>query len=1191
MGKKEKAKKNSIFSTFFTAEVFGMALTLFCVLILLRLIAGDLLFGTIGEKIGKFFFGVFGYFSFPLLVYCAFLGMKLLIGFKVQNKQLKRVVKYLVLYALLICLILQTALSPIILPISEYLDYCYASGITLANCTAGGVVLGAVANYVVQFMSQIGAYLLYSLLLALTTTVLFREKISALLIKSREAKAQKPKKDKNVAKKEMKEDVAEEQSKASPAFEFNHAESTEEQEQKPSRSIVFGGGAFEKKDPKDKNSASAGGVHLLFGGNAFTSKTNSNSYTTPITTEKSYRERYDEDIERKTDFVRRPYDGNTSNYSDQSQTVISPMGNREERLETPFFNSGKTHQMDIDVSEPEKNVYVFNRGGRTRENISPFDRQVNGERSENANNYSSFNPSQDRMGERTQSSYSTNSDNDYNKDRFTSFDRIEQSDRTSPNSFNSITSFESNSRFERTNSLEDRNGGFSGENSRINADRFNSNNDFSRGNDREFYNSSRMENADRIKDFEQDRSSGSIDSRFDGYNSRTKENPFTQEDKGFERGEQARALDAFSAPERREIEEPERRINPLTQAMQETQNQVSKPKAENNNFENDFSFNEGINREEETPDYNGDGGTFAGSFFAAQDRTREKHVIHKDRAHYTLPEKENKPESQPTVKPAASTSSSYSTNTNSVVSGRQITMDNIPDENKLINPIDNIPKNYKYAFPPITLLKDYLPDEAEKKRNEQEQKYRADMILTTLKTANIEPKIEDIKFGPSITRFELSIPPTVPVKRLLEKQDDLNLWLAARDKIRIIAPIQGTSRIGIEVPNSKSETVGVKTLISSKEFSTAKQSTLSFCMGKDIVGRPVILDIAKMPHLLVAGATGTGKSVFLNTLLISLIYKYSPEELRIILVDPKVVEFSIFRGIPNLMFNEIFTNNAKVCSMLEWAVQEMEERYVKLNDVLAKNIDEYNSYIEKKKGKKMPKILIIIDEFADLMNSSSERKLMENKISRLAAKARAAGIHLIMATQRPSADIMEGSIKTNFTSRIAFKMASPTDAMVIMGEGGADKLLGMGDSLFRTSNMPSAERAQGSYVSTEEIEMVTKYIKEHNECYYDEFALEKINKGAQSEEAHGGDYIPASGDSQPAKTDEELVKKAMRLAINANNLSISGLQRKLGIGFPKAGKLIDSLVEKGYISESIDNKTRKIFMTKEQFEETFGEPL
>ena len=362
-------------------------------------------------------------------------------------------------------------------------------------------------------------------------------------------------------------------------------------------------------------------------------------------------------------------------------------------------------------------------------------------------------------------------------------------------------------------------------------------------------------------------------------------------------------------------------------------------------------------------------------------------------------------------------------------------------------------------------------------------------------------------------------------------------------------------------------------------------------MGQDIVGRPVILDIAKMPHLLVAGATGTGKSVFLNTLLVSLIYKYSPEELRIILVDPKVVEFSIFRGIPNLMFNEIFTDNAKVCSMLEWAVQEMEDRYQKLNAVLAKNIEEYNGFMEKKKGKKIPKLLIIIDEFADLMNSSSERKLMENKISRLAAKARAAGIHLIMATQRPSADIMEGSIKTNFTSRIAFKMSSPTDAMVIMGEAGADKLLGRGDVLFRTSSMPSAERAQGCFIDTPEIDQVCKHIKEHNECYYDEFALEKILKGAQSEDTSAGDYIPASGDSTPAKSDEEFIKKAMRLAITANNISISGMQRKLGIGFPKAGKLMDTLVERGYVSESVDNKNRKILMTKEQFESVFGEPF
>ncbi|MBR3864197.1 MAG: DNA translocase FtsK, partial [Clostridia bacterium] len=336
----------------------------------------------------------------------------------------------------------------------------------------------------------------------------------------------------------------------------------------------------------------------------------------------------------------------------------------------------------------------------------------------------------------------------------------------------------------------------------------------------------------------------------------------------------------------------------------------------------------------------------------------------------------------------------------------------------------------------------------------------------------------------------------------------------------------------------------------------------------------------------------TGKSVFLNTLLLSLIYKYSPEELRIILVDPKKVELSKFRGMPNLMFNEIFTDNANVCSMLEWAVQEMEERYKILEESGQKNVNEYNEYIGPR-GKKMFKILIIIDEFADLMNSSNERKLMENKISRLAAKSRAAGIHLIMATQRPSADIMEGSIKTNFVSRIAFKSASGTDSQVILGEVGAEKLLGRGDMLFKMGNMPTPERAQGCFVDTPEIDAVCKYVKENNECYYDEFALEKILKGAKEEEpvpvqSSGGS---GGGGHVGGRIDEDLVKEIMRFAITINNISISGMQRKFSLGFPKAGKMLEVLIERGYVSPIVEGKQRKILMTREQFAETFGEPV
>lgn len=1157
MSKNGRQKKNSgILSVFFTAEVFGMALALLCVLLLLRLAAGDYLFGPVGKNIEMFFFGSLGYFSFPLLIFCVFFGVKMLIGFKVQNKVLKRTVKYLLLYAFFICLILQTATSPATLPLKEYVSYCYNAGTSLSVCTAGGVVLGIIVNVIATYLTSIGAYVVYGLLLVVTTVILLRKNISDYLIRAQEEKPEKIKKKKEAKGSAKKEKQEEKQAPAENSF-YTTAESDPEvQEEKPQRRVIFGGGTFEKKDGKKDEEAGAG-VKVLFSSGSFNPKQTNDHYINPVTPSNSYRNRYDEDIESKTDFVRRPY-------QNPNNSFVSPMGGQDNGYSAPLYNSGRAQEMNVDLSEPEKDVYVMNNGGRSRENISPFDRQVNSifERQNSSDNFDSNN-------------------SEYNQDRFSS---NLSGDRFTQNDAYNRTERDFNTRGEDFNSRGGERAGFGrdgfgsfNEGENFNAERgFNSNSRMNFGEER---NSSDFGSRTNRESFSSREEMGGRDeSGFE--RRRADQNPFEGRNSGRNPFNGERVSSTYSDSKRDDIDIESDQENPLTRAMRESE-QRDKQRSQNSVFNRDYN-----SAGETAPDYNGESSEVGGSFFDAEDRT-QKSAFGRDRAHTThTPAQESKPASSTTQTNSATSSGNYA--------GKQMSFGGIAEENKLVNPIDNIPKNYKYAFPPITLLRDYTVDEKAKRKNEAEQSARASTICQILNNGNIDAKIEEIKYGPAITRFELSIPPTVSVKRINEKYEDLNLWLAARDKIRLVTPIQGTSRIGVEVPNAESATVGLKSLIETREFKGAKQSSLSFCLGQDIVGRPVILDISKMPHLLVAGATGTGKSVFLNTLLISLIYKYSPEELRIILVDPKVVEFSIFKGMPNLMFNEIFTDNAKVCSMLEWAVEEMETRYQKLNEALCKNIDEYNAYIEKKRGKKIPKLLIIIDEFADLMSSSTERKLMENKISRLAAKARAAGIHLIMATQRPSADIMEGSIKTNFTSRIAFKMSSPTDAMVIMGEGGADKLLGRGDVLFRTSTMPSAERAQGCFVDTPEIDAVCKYVKANNQCYYDELALEKILKGAEPEEASVPDHIGGGSSVEGGgsiKNDEEFYKKAMRIAITTNNISISGLQRKLGVGFPKAAKIVDTLIEKGYISEQIDNKTRKIYMTKEQFEDTFGEPL
>ena len=512
------------------------------------------------------------------------------------------------------------------------------------------------------------------------------------------------------------------------------------------------------------------------------------------------------------------------------------------------------------------------------------------------------------------------------------------------------------------------------------------------------------------------------------------------------------------------------------------------------------------------------------------------------------------------------------------------------------NPIDNIPKSYKFRFPPINLLKDYAPDPAVQAKIKREQSNRRDVIVDTINNPDIGADIADIRVGPSITRFEITIPPRVPMRKVTEKYDDINLWVAAKSKIRIVAPIPGTSRIGLEVPNSELTTVGVKEVMNSDEFKNAKKSSITFTLGKDMVGKSLVADIAKMPHLLVAGATGTGKSVFLNTMLVSLMYKYSPDELRMVLVDPKLVEFSVYKSIPELLFGEIFTEPQETCAMLDWMVEEMGRRYHAFQEAMVRDIDEYNAYVSATKGKKMFRILILIDEFADLMAQQNDKKRMDTAIGRLAAKARSAGIHIILATQRPTTDIVDGSIKTNFPSRIVFKMSSPTDAMVVMGEAGAEKLLGDGDMFYKVGKMSTIERAQGAFITAKEVNDVCTFVKENNKTFYDERALEAIRKIGEENEAAAasGDYEGGGDESSAAKgssVEESLLKAAMRIAIHGGNVSISLLQRKLGVGYPKAGKIVDTLEAKGYISGQAENNKRKILMTAEQFEQTFGEPL
>ena len=497
-----------------------------------------------------------------------------------------------------------------------------------------------------------------------------------------------------------------------------------------------------------------------------------------------------------------------------------------------------------------------------------------------------------------------------------------------------------------------------------------------------------------------------------------------------------------------------------------------------------------------------------------------------------------------------------------------------------VNPIDTMPFNYKYNAPPSSLLNTY-DSTNDYGQIEAFKMDKAGKIMNVLKIlGGIEVKVVNIVDGPTVTRFDIAIPENVTVKSVLKYGEDLKLRLATEEEIRI-APVKGTPYIGIEIPNKVKKIVGLKEIVDSEAFQSAKPTSLTFAIGKDLIGNAVVTDICKMPHLLVAGSTGTGKSVGLNSMLVSLMMKYSPADLRFIIVDPKMVEFAVFENSPHMLFNEILFTSEKAVAMLDWAVEEMDARYMLFRKALVQGIDDYNAQLDTRKNHKMYRIVIIIDEFADLM--SKNKKQIEEKIARIAQKARAAGIYLILATQRPSVNIMEGSIKTNFTSRMAFKMSNAVDSQTILGEAGAEKLLGKGDLLYRTSTMPNMERAQGAFISMDEIKKVMAYIRQNNTPYYNEFAHRKINK----EDEPQIESVTGKNAGDDGRVPSDYIK-ALRFAVESKTISISLIQRRLGYGFPKAAKIFDWMIENKYVLNSQTGKQKQVVLSLEEFEDEFG---
>ncbi|HSR03220.1 MAG TPA: DNA translocase FtsK [Proteiniclasticum sp.] len=471
-----------------------------------------------------------------------------------------------------------------------------------------------------------------------------------------------------------------------------------------------------------------------------------------------------------------------------------------------------------------------------------------------------------------------------------------------------------------------------------------------------------------------------------------------------------------------------------------------------------------------------------------------------------------------------------------------------------------------YEFPEIALLKQNIKGMlANEDRNEIIE--NAKKLEDTLMSFGVEARVINVSKGPSVTRYELQPKAGVKVSRIVNLSDDIALALAARG-VRIEAPIPGKAAVGIEIPNKETTPVYLREVIEDPKFQKSTKK-ISVALGKDVSGEVIVGDLSKMPHVLIAGATGSGKSVCINSLIISILYKYDPEHVRLLMVDPKVVELNVYNGIPHLLI-PVVTDPKKAAGALNWAVNEMTRRYQSFAEYGVRNIEGFNEVAKKKKLQSLPYIVIIVDELADLMMVSANE--VEDYIARLAQMARAAGMHLVIATQRPSVDVITGVIKANIPSRISFAVSSAIDSRTILDSGGAEKLLGKGDMLYYPVGEQKPKRIQGAFISEEEVEAIVSRIKVHKDkLSYDEDIINHIEKG--------------KGDSDHSDESDELYKQAVRVVVENQQASTSFLQRKMRIGYNRAARIMDELEDRGVISERDGSKPRQVLLNEFDLED------
>ncbi len=503
-----------------------------------------------------------------------------------------------------------------------------------------------------------------------------------------------------------------------------------------------------------------------------------------------------------------------------------------------------------------------------------------------------------------------------------------------------------------------------------------------------------------------------------------------------------------------------------------------------------------------------------------------------------------------------------------------------PEQLALYQAAEQMQDPASYCFPPVSMLKE--SPKVDPSKETEELQTNGSILVDTLSSFGVQVKILDICRGPSVTRYEIQPAAGVKISKITNLADDLALNLAATG-VRIEAPIPGKAAVGIEVPNKTRNTVCMRDLVQSNAFQTSK-GKLSAALGRDIAGQPVIADLAKMPHLLIAGTTGSGKSVCINSIIISILYKANPSEVRFLMIDPKAVELTEYNGLPHMLV-PVVTDARKAAGALGWAVSEMMKRYKLFSETGVRNLSGYNALAESQgfqdeNGQPMPalpQIVIIIDELADLMMAAP--KDVEDSICRLAQLARAAGMHLVVATQRPSVDVVTGLIKANIPSRIALTVSSPVDSRTILDSVGAEKLLGRGDMLFAPVGVNKPVRVQGCFLADEEISSIVEFVKKTREIEYDESVLEEIERNAASEGGHD-DGLEGGGEGH-----DPMLEEAVKCVVEAGQASTSLLQRRLRLGYARAGRIIDEMEQLGIVGPHEGSKPRQVLMTYAQWME------